>query len=138
MIWLIVAGILIVAEMLTLTFYLLWLGIGALAAAIVDFIVPGAWLAEVIVGGAVALVLTAYTKPLTRRFQKSKGFKDAVDELVGMTGTVVEDISADAPGVVKVGSEVWSAEADEPIGKGETVVVVNRGSAMLQVTKWGG
>jgi membrane protein implicated in regulation of membrane protease activity len=138
LIWLIAAGALIVIEMLTLTFYLLWLGIGTLAAAVVAIAAPEAILLQVIVGSVVALVLTVFTKPLTRRFHNGKGFKDAVDDLVGLQGTVVEDIHPDAPGIVKVGSETWSAKSEEEIGKGETVIVVHRGSAFLQVNKWGG
>jgi len=138
LIWLIIAGVLIVVEMLTLTFYLLWLGVGALAAAIVDVIYPGALLLEVIVGCIVALLLTVFTKPLTRRFQVGKGFRDAVDELVGMQGTVLEPIDPDTPGIVKIGSETWSAKSTESISKGETIIVISRGSAFLQVNKWGG
>lgn len=136
LIWLIAAGVLIVVEMLTLTFYLLWLGLGALAATVVAVIAPDAILLQVILGSIVALVLTLFTKPLTRRFHGSKGFKDAVDEMVGLQGTVVEDIHPDAPGIVKVGSETWSAKSEEQISKGETVIVVHRGSAFLQVNKW--
>lgn len=138
LIWLIIAGVLIVVEMLTLTFYLLWLGVGALAAAIVDVIYPGALLLEVIVGCIVALLLTVFTKPLTRRFQVGKGFRDAVDELIGRQGTVLEPIDPDTPGIVKIGSETWSAKSTESISKGETIIVVSRGSAFLQVNKWGG
>ncbi len=138
LIWLIVAGLLVLAEMLTLTFYLLWLGIGALAAMIVDFIIPGAWVAEVVAGCVVALLLTVFTKPLTRRLVKARGFKDAVDELVGKEGTVIEEIGAGQRGIVKVGGELWSAESEEILRKGETVVVVERGSALLQVAKRGG
>ncbi|MDF2936847.1 MAG: hypothetical protein K0Q90_2220 [Paenibacillaceae bacterium] len=138
LIWLIVAGLLIVAEMLTLTFYLLWLGLGALAAMIVDFIFPGAWVAEVVAGCVVALLLTVFTKPITRRIVKARGFRDAVDELVGKEGTVIEEINAGQRGIVKVGGELWSAESDEALSKGEAVVVLARGSALLQVTKRGG
>ncbi|MNP79738.1 hypothetical protein D3C76_1776500 [compost metagenome] len=69
---------------------------------------------------------------------KARGFKDAVDELIGKEGTVIEEISAGQRGIVKVGGELWSAESDESLKKGETVVVVDRGSALLQVTKRGG
>ncbi|MBH5319170.1 NfeD family protein [Paenibacillus sp. GSMTC-2017] len=138
LLWLIAAGALIVIEMLTLTFYLLWLGIGALAAAVVDLIVPDALLLQVIVFCVVAVLLTIFTKPLTRRIQASRGFKDTIDDLIGMSGTVVEEVSEDAPGIVKVGNETWSASADETINKGETIVVVSRGSAILHVIKRGG
>jgi membrane protein implicated in regulation of membrane protease activity len=137
-IWLIIAGILVIVEMLTLTFYLLWLAIGAVSAAIVDFIVPDSLLLQVIVGCVIALLLTIFTKPLTKRIRSSRGFKDAVDELVGKQGIVLENVAADAPGIVKIGNETWSAVSHEPLAKGETIIVVSRGSAVLQVEKWGG
>lgn len=138
LIWLIVAALLLVAEMLSLTFYLLWLGIGALAAMVVDLIIPGAWFAEVVAGSVVALLLTVFTKPLTRRIMKSRGFKDAIDGLIGKEGTVIEAIDIGRRGIVKVGGELWSAESDESLEKGDIVIVLARGSALLQVTKRGG
>lgn len=137
-IWLILAGILLIVEMFTLTFYLLWLGLGAVAAAAVALFISDSFVVQVIVGCAAVIVLTIFTKPLTRRFRKSRGFKDAVDELVGKQGIVLEPIAEGKPGIVKVGNETWSAVSDEPLAKGQTVVVVERGSAMLQVHKWEG
>ena len=137
-IWLILAGILIVVEMLTLTFYLLWLGIGAVAAAVIDLIWPGSLVLELVVGCIVVLVLTIFTGPISRRFHSSRGFKDAVDELVGKQGIVLEEVAPDKPGIVKVGNETWSALSNEPLPRGEAVVVISRGSAVLQVEKWGG
>lgn len=137
-VWLILAGILVVIEMLTLTFYLLWLAIGAAAAAIIDLLLPGALVLEVVVGCMVVLILTIFTKPLTRKFHTSREYKDVVDELVGKQGIVLEDVTAEAPGIVKVGNETWSAVSSVPLKKGESILVVSRGSAVLQVDKWGG
>lgn len=58
--WLIAAGVLFVVEMMTLTFYLLWLSIGALAAGLVSLIVPEAILFQVVLGSLVALGLTIF------------------------------------------------------------------------------
>lgn len=137
-IWLILAGILVVVEMLTLTFYLLWLGIGALVAAVVALLWPGNLALEVVAGCATVIILTLFTKPLTRRLHASRGFRDTVDELVGKQGLVMEDVGTDLQGIVKVGNETWSALSDEPLVKGESVIVVSRGSAVLLVKKWGG
>lgn len=137
-IWLIFAGVLLVVEMLTLTFYLLWLGIGAAVAAIIDLLWPGALVLEVAACCVVVIILTVFTRPIMRRFHSSHGYKDVVDELVGRQGLVLEDVAADAPGIVKVGNETWSAVSNELLLKGETVIVINRGSAVLQVEKWGG
>ncbi|PYI54226.1 NfeD family protein [Paenibacillus flagellatus] len=136
--WLIAAGVLVVVEMLTLTFYLLWFGLGALAAAIVAWLMPDAFALQALVGCAVVALLTVFTKPITRRFRPSRGYRDAVDDLVGKQGIVVEEVADGKPGIVKVGSETWSATSNERLVKGEAVIVVRRGSAVLEVQKWGG
>ncbi|WP_255570475.1 NfeD family protein [Cohnella sp. CFH 77786] len=138
-VWLLVGAALIAAEMLTLTFYLLWLGIGALAAAGVGFLVPGSSLyAQLLTAASAALLLTLLTKPLTRRLRRGRGYEDAIDRIVGREGLVVEPIEPGKPGIVKVAGETWSATADTPLTAGETVEVVKRGTAVLEVRKKGG
>ncbi|MCC2685265.1 MAG: hypothetical protein K0R75_2164 [Paenibacillaceae bacterium] len=136
--WVVVGIILIIAEMASFTFYLLWLGVGALAAALTAWIVPDSLLVQVIVGGVVTIALTVFTRPLTRKVRQSRGFKDAIDELVGKRGEVMEAITPETMGIVKVGTESWSATGDEPIAKGESVKVVRRSSTVVHVERWGG
>lgn len=135
-IWLIAGGVLIILEMATLTFYLLWLGLGAVAAALVAIALPDLFVVQALSGALAALLLTAYTKPLTRRFRHSKGFKDAIDDLVGKSGVVLEPIEDGAPGIVKVGAETWSASSKQSLHKDEKVRVVARGTTVLEVTRW--
>lgn len=135
-IWLIVGGALLILEMFTLTFYLLWLGLGALVAAIVAVPLPDAFPVQALAGGLVALLLTLYTKPITRKFRQSKGFSDAVDELIGKPGIVMEEIAVDVPGIVKVGGDTWSAIAKQTLHKDEKVRVIARGTTVLEVQKW--
>ncbi len=135
LIWLVVGIVLLIAEMTTFTFYLLWLGIGAFAGMLVALVAPGAWLLQLIVAGAVAILLTYSTKPLTSRLHGKREFRDPVDELVGKQGEVVEDIGVSTMGIVRIGTETWSATADTPIPKGEKVVVEHRGTAVVHVSK---
>jgi inner membrane protein len=137
-VWLVIGILLIVAEMLTLTFYMLWIGIGALVAAAIAFFLPDAYLWQVLFGGIVIIGLTIFTRPITRKVRHSKGFKDAIDELVGKQGEVVRDIESGSLGIVKVGNETWSADADEPINQGERVIVVQRSSSVVKVKRMEG
>lgn len=137
-IWLIIGGILLIVEMLTLTFYMLWLGLGALVAAVTAWIAPESFILQVILGCIVALLLTIFTKSLTRRLRASKGYKDVIDELVGKQGIVIEEIGQGKNGVVKVGNEVWSAVSNELLVKNDPVIVVSRSNTVLEVQKWGG
>jgi membrane protein implicated in regulation of membrane protease activity len=124
--------------MLTLTFYLLWLAIGAGAAGVVALILPGSFTVQGLTGAIIALLLTLFTKRLTRVIRKSKGYRDPIDDLIGMQGIVQEDVEEGKPGIVKVGGETWSAVSTQTLRKGEAVSVVNRGTTMLEVEKKGG
>jgi membrane protein implicated in regulation of membrane protease activity len=137
-IWLIVGGVLLIAEMLTLTFYLLWLGIGAVIAAAVALFAPDWFALQGLLGGAAALLLTVFTKPLTRRFRESRGYRDAINELVGKQGIVVEAIVDGKPGIVKVGNETWSAVSPNNLYIEDKIKVISRGTTVLEVQKWGG
>jgi membrane protein implicated in regulation of membrane protease activity len=137
-IWLIIGGVLLIVEMLTFTFYLLWLGIGAVVAAAVAWIAPDAIVLQILAGCLTALILTFFTKPLTLRFRTSKGFKDVIDELIGKQGIVLEAIEPGKHGIVKVGNETWSASSHEYLEKDEIVIIVERGNTIVEVQKWGG
>lgn len=137
-IWLVIGIVLFVIEMLTLTFYLLWIGIGAIAAALIALVVPDLLFVQVVVGCLVALVLTFFTKPLTRFMRKSKGFTDVIDDLVGKQGIVIEEIEVGKNGIVKLGNETWSATSYQPLQKGDVVIVLQRGTTVLEVQKWEG
>ena len=135
MVWLIAAGVLFVAEMITLTFYLLWLSVGALAAGLVAFIFPEAIVFQVVFGSLVALGLTLFSKPLVAKFRSSRGFKDIGTDIVGRQGVVVEPIEPGRFGQVKVGGDTWSASSTESLGKDEVVRVVKRGTTIIEVER---
>jgi membrane protein implicated in regulation of membrane protease activity len=124
--------------MLTFTFYLLWLGIGAVAAGVVALVLPGSFTVQGLTGAVIALLLTLFTKRLTRVVRKSKGYRDPIDDLIGKQGIVQEDLEEGRPGVVKVGGETWSAVSTQTLRKGEAVLVVDRGTTKLEVEKKGG
>jgi membrane protein implicated in regulation of membrane protease activity len=134
-IWLIIGVLLIIAEMATLTFYLLWLGVGALFAALTAWFLPDATGVQVLIGIVVAIGLTIYTRPLTRRVRESKGFTDVIYQLVGQEGIVIEPIPIEGLGIVRVGNETWSAAADEPLVTGTPIIVVQSRNTTLQVQK---
>ncbi|WP_456320063.1 NfeD family protein [Paenibacillus larvae] len=50
----------------------------------------------------------------------------------------MQKIEVGKMGIVRVGNEMWSAIADEQIGIGETVMVVQRKNTIIEVTKWRG
>ncbi|EJR60733.1 hypothetical protein IIO_03067 [Bacillus cereus VD115] len=134
-IWFIIAGTLFIAEMLSITFYMLWLGIGAVVGGLIALFAPDALFLQVTVGAIVSLTLTFFTKRISKNFREAKGFTDTVDMLVGKKGIVVQAITDETNGIVKVDGDTWTAIADIPIDTGEKVVVIKRHSTILQVKK---
>nr|WP_237088810.1 NfeD family protein [Paenibacillus larvae] len=61
-----------------------------------------------------------------------------MEEIIGKKGEVMQKIEVGKMGIVRVGNEMWSAIADEQIGIGETVMVVQRKNTIIEVTKWRG
>ncbi|HDR7783169.1 MULTISPECIES: NfeD family protein [Bacillus] len=134
-IWFVIAGILFIAEMLSITFYMLWLGIGAVVGGLIALFAPEALLLQVVAGAIVSLTLTFFTKRISKNFREAKGFTDTVDMLVGKKGIVMQAITKEANGIVKVDGDIWTAIADDPIDAGEKVIVIKRHSTILQVKK---
>lgn len=135
--WLIAAGVLFVVEMMTLTFYLLWLSIGALVAGLISLALPEALLLQVVAGSLIALLLTLFSKPLVARFRNSRGFRDTGTDIVGRQGIVVEPIEQGRYGQVKVGGDTWSATSAQTLVKDEIVIVIRRGTTIIEVERWG-
>lgn len=134
-IWFIIAGVLFIAEMLSITFYMLWLGIGAVVGGLIALFAPDALFLQVVIGGIVSLTLTFFTKRISKNFREAKGFTDTVDMLVGKKGIIMQAITSEKNGIVKVDGDTWTAIADDPIDAGEKVVVIKRHSTILQVKK---
>ncbi len=96
---------------------------------------PDALLLQVTVGAIVSLTLTFFTKRISKNFREAKGFTDTVDMLIGKRGIVMQAITNEANGIVKVDGDTWTAIADSSIDAGEKVVVIKRHSTILQVKK---
>jgi membrane protein implicated in regulation of membrane protease activity len=136
--WLVVAVIFGVGELLTTSFFLAPFAIGAAVGAIVsaggaDFVVSG------LVFLAVSMAALVGLRPIARRHLRLPAqLRTGTAALVGRTATVVEEVSENG-GAVKLGGEVWSArpyDEDAVIGPGARVHVIEiRGATALVVTE---
>ncbi|MDP9344140.1 MAG: NfeD family protein [Actinomycetota bacterium] len=111
-IWLVVAVVFAVAEMVNLSFYLFPFAIGAAGAAVVALAGGGAVLAW-----PVFAVLTAVSfgvvRPIAKRHvSMPPQIRTGTAALVGRTAVVLERVDNDADtGRVRLEGEVWSARA---------------------------
>ena len=125
-IWLIIAGVCLIGEIMTNGFLVFWLSIGALLSMIVSFFTD-----NIIIQTAVFVISSAIlifaTKPFVKKFAKTKDVKTNAFSIIGQNGIVTKDIdSINSKGQVKIDGETWSAvgKDDIDIPKGTEIEVV--------------
>ncbi len=107
-IWLIAAGVLGVAEVLTTTLALGLIAAGALAAGLTGA-AGGGPVAQALVFVLVSLGGIVLIRPVAlRRLRRRPGLRTGAAALVGQTGYVLDDVTPRG-GRVRIGGEEWSA-----------------------------
>jgi membrane protein implicated in regulation of membrane protease activity len=127
-IWLIVAAVLGIAEVLTVT-----LALGLLAvAAVVAGVVGAAGLGVPVELGAFAITAAAglgVIRPIAiRHVKQPPPLRTGVAALVGRTGIVVEEVNGH-DGRVRIGGEIWTSRAYDEI----TVIPVGTKVDVMQI-----
>lgn len=125
-IWLVIAGVCLIVEIMTVGFLIFWLSIGALLAMIVSFFTNNL-IIQMAVFVISSTILIFATKPFVKKFaHNNNNAKTNVYSNIGKVGVVTQDIdSIQAIGQIKVDGEVWSAVGvnDIKIPKGTEVEI---------------
>ena len=129
-----------ILEIVVPGFVLIWFGVGALAAALLDGLGYHDLTLQVVVFSVVSLVLTALSRLLVRRAVRATegdaALKTNMDVLVGKTGVVTEAAdAASGAGRALVQGQDWSIRTagGGALGTGATVRVVSYEGARLVV-----
>lgn len=131
--WMIAGLVLLIIEMITTTFFLMWIGAGALITALASLWVSPLW-AQWVIFSVVSTILLIASRPLVRSIHGRVAVPSNVDQLVGQTAVVLEAIDPQAnTGRVRIGSDEWRARSEERIAQGEQVVVESVAGTTLRV-----
>src|SRR5436309_4303578 len=143
--WAILGAILIVAEIFTTGFVLLWFGIGALAAGLAALLGVNSIIVQFLIFAMVSIALTAASRTIFVNYfsrEKTGGdLKSGFEALPGKIGTVVSSSrGALHEGAVKVFGSTWTAypaDGEEPLEAGDRVVVERIQGASIYVRRVG-
>ncbi len=116
LIWLLAAGVLAIAEALSLDLVLIMLAVAALATAGAAALGAGAVL-QVGVFAVVSLGLVAVARPLAKRrltLPPGSGQRTGIEALKGRNAVVVRTVDQHG-GRVKLAGEEWSAQSYDPL-----------------------
>lgn len=125
-IWLILAGIFLIFEIMTTGFLVFWLSIGSLITMIVSFFTDSP-IIQISVFVISSVILIFATKPFVKKFAKTNNVKTNVYSIVGESGIVTKDInSLNSKGQIQVNGEIWSAigKDDMDIEKGTEIKIL--------------
>ena len=144
--WTILGMILIVLEIFTSGFVLLWFGIGALAAGLAGLLGVTSVPLQFLIFAVVSIALTAASRTIFVNYfsrERSGGdLKTGADALPGKIGTVVTSSrGALHEGAVKVFGSTWTAypaDGEEPLEAGDRVEIDRVQGASIYVRKVGG
>jgi len=128
--WIVLGLVLIITEIFTLGFVLLWFGFGALAAALAGWLGFGFGL-QFLIFAVVSVALTAMSRTIFVNYfsqDSDNTVKTGIDSLPGQIGTVtIASKGALQEGAVKVYGSIWTAfpiDDTTPLVEGEKVEVV--------------
>lgn len=126
LIWLILFGILLAVEALTLGLTTIWFAAGALVAALLSLIFES-WTVEIIVCFIVSIVLLIFTRPWAIKYLNQKRTKTNYESYLGKTAKVTERIdNVNATGTASLDGQTWTARSlqDSVILEAGTLVIV--------------
>jgi inner membrane protein len=131
--WIVLAVVAAVVEISIPHFGLIFVSVGAVAAALVSFAGFG-FAAQLILFAAALGLSLALLRPRMMARLGSRGIPSRTEVLIGREGVVTFDIEATVgAGRVNVGGEDWAARATAPIPAGTRIRVVSADGIVLEV-----
>jgi membrane protein implicated in regulation of membrane protease activity len=135
-IWLSIAFLLAVAEVLSLDLVLIMLATGALAGAGVAVAAPNLWWLQILTALAVSFGMLLLLRPtLMAKVRNMPGYRSSASKMVGSTGVAVSEITRTG-GEIKVDGQSWSARpyaSDLVIDQGTEIEVYEIDGAIAVV-----
>lgn len=138
--WAIAGVVLLIVEVLTMTFLFAGFALAAFAVAILMLLFAMPFWMQMLIWSILAVLVFVRW----RRYEAHQSSSDVGQADMGLRvkGTVVEPIEAGCKGIVRfdtpvLGNSEWIATADKPIEAGERVRIVDVAGQLIKVSKEG-
>ncbi|WP_337008172.1 NfeD family protein [Pantoea sp. AS142] len=133
--WLTLGGLMLAAEMLGTSGYLLWSGLAAVIVGLIEWLVPMSWTAQ----GSLFAVLTLICVFLWYRWmryreasQTPNALNQRGSQMIGMQLTL-DTALQNSTGHVRIGDSSWRVKADQDLPAGTLVIVVGIEGITLRI-----
>jgi membrane protein implicated in regulation of membrane protease activity len=111
--WMALAAVLLIGEILTAGFFLLWFSVGAAAAGVLAMLGVG-HVAQLIVFSLLSGILFVFGRRFADRVTAKQPPGIGADRFVGMAGIVLEEIDNYAnSGKIRIAQDIWRAGSED-------------------------
>lgn len=131
-IWLMIVILLVIAEAMTVNLVTIWYVASAIVALILSFFVDN-FTIQFAVFAILGTILLITTRQTLQKLLSTRGEKTNIDRIIGMEGIVIEEISKNHNGAVKVDGKVWTAVSNKKITVDSTVKVLEIEGSKIKV-----
>jgi membrane protein implicated in regulation of membrane protease activity len=107
--WLSLAFLPGIAEIMSLDLVLIMLAVGALGGAAVALVAPSLWWLQILAAIAVSLSMLLLLRPtLLAKVRSMPGYRSSTDKMIGSSGVAISQIDKSG-GEIKVDGQSWTA-----------------------------
>jgi len=135
-IWLSLAFLLAIAEIMSLDLVLIMLAVGALAGAGIAVIAPSLWWLQILVASGISIMMLLLLRPtLLAKVRSMPGYRSSTAKMVGSSGVATSQIDKSG-GEIKVDGQSWTARpysSDVVIEQGTEIEVYEIDGAIAVV-----
>ncbi len=135
-IWLSLAFLLGIAEIMSLDLVLIMLAVGALAGAAIAVIAPSLWWLQILVASGISIMMLLLLRPtLLAKVRSMPGYRSSTAKMVGSSGVATSQIDKSG-GEIKVDGQSWTARpysSDVVIEQGTEIEVYEIDGAIAVV-----
>jgi membrane protein implicated in regulation of membrane protease activity len=108
-IWLSLAFLLAIAEIMSLDLVLIMLAVGALGGAVVALAAPSLWWLQILVATGISISMLLLLRPtLLAKVRSMPGYRSSTAKMVGSSGVAISQIDKSG-GEIKVDGQSWTA-----------------------------
>lgn len=130
--WLILAAVMLVIELATVSLVSIWFVAGALVAALLAFLHLGLWI-QIAAFILVSVVLFCFFKDRLQAFFRYRHDGSGASLILGKTGKVTSPIQEHQDGRILVDGQDWKASAPQSLPTGTAVKVIGMHGVTLDV-----
>lgn len=124
-VWTIIIAAALLVEFFTMQMVSIWFAVGGVFGLVLSLIGGIGLEVQIIVSAIVALISIVFLRKFALKFLHKSADKSDAGTLVGKTAEVVEEISPEKAGAVKLNGVLWTATSEETLGIGAKVKIID-------------